>query len=406
MKSRPVYSCRPLRLGINKNVWAMGWTSLLNDASSELLYPVLPLFLTITLGAPASAVGAVEGAADAAAQVVGLAVGRRSDRMRRRMPFVWAGYTMSNIAKPLVAVAPAWGWVLGARVLDRAGKGVRTSPRDALLRDSSDAGQTGNVFGFHRFMDSLGAVIGPLLALALLEAGLSYRQVIAVAVVPALLTMLALRRIRDTPAPAATASDPPLRPGRLADLGRPFWLFTAAWTIFSLGNSADVFLLLRARDLGLTATAVVLAYALYNALYSGLSWPLGNLSDRIGKRRVLAGGLIVFAAVYAGFGLARTGALVWPLMAVYGVYIAATDGVGKALVSDLSPAAERATGQGAFKLATGGAAVVASLMAGVLWQAVSPGAVFALGAVTAVAGLLTLLAVRPSAQSPGSQPGL
>jgi MFS family permease len=351
-------------------------------------------------------VGAVEGAADAAAQVVGLAVGRRSDRMRRRMPFVWAGYTMSNIAKPLVAVAPAWGWVLGARVLDRAGKGVRTSPRDALLRDSADAGRTGNVFGFHRFMDSMGAVIGPLLALALLEAGLSYRQVIALAVVPALLTMLALRRIRDIPAAAVTGvAAAQVGPGRLADLGRPFWLFTAAWTVFSLGNSADVFLLLRARDLGLTAGAVVLAYALYNALYSGLSWPLGNLSDRIGKRRVLAGGLLVFAAVYAGFGLARSGALVWPLMAVYGVYIAATDGVGKALVSDLSPEAERATGQGAFKLATGGAAVVASLVAGVLWQEVSPGAVFALGAVAAVAGLLTLLAVRPSTQAPGSKPG-
>src|SRR5436190_7558478 len=179
----------------------MGWTSLLNDASSELLYPVLPLFLTVTLGAPAAAVGAVEGAAEATSQVVGLAVGRRSDQIRRRMPFVWVGYTLSNIAKPLVAVAPAWGWVLGARVLDRTGKGIRTAPRDALLRDSSEPGRTGSVFGFHRFMDSLGAVFGPLLALALLEAGLSLRQVIAVAVVPALLTMLALRRVRDMPRP-------------------------------------------------------------------------------------------------------------------------------------------------------------------------------------------------------------
>ena len=160
-----------MRFGITRNVWAMGWTSLLNDASSELLYPVLPLFLTITLGAPASAVGAVEGAADASAQIVGLFVGRRSDRIRRRMPFVWAGYTMSNIAKPLVAIAPAWGWVMGARVLDRAGKGVRTSPRDALLRDSSGGSGPGHVFGFHRFMDSTGAVIGPLIALALLELG-------------------------------------------------------------------------------------------------------------------------------------------------------------------------------------------------------------------------------------------
>jgi MFS family permease len=315
------------------------------------------------------------------------------------MPFVWAGYALSNIAKPLVAIAPAWGWVLGARVLDRTGKGIRTAPRDALLRDSSEPGQTGSVFGFHRFMDSLGAVVGPLLALALLAAGLSLRQVIAVAVVPALLTMLALFRVRDVPppepAPAAAAER-----GSVRALGRPFWVFTGAWTIFSLGNSADVFLLLRARDLGLGATAVVLAYALYNTLYSGLSWPLGTLSDRIGKRRVLGAGLLIFAAVYAGFGLATDDVLVWPLMAVYGVYIAATDGVGKALVSDLSPAHDRATGQGMFKLATGGASVVASLVAGVLWQVVAPEAVFALGAVAALLGFAALVAVRPARISP------
>ncbi len=386
---------RQVRFGINRNVWAMGWTSLLNDASSELLYPVLPLFLTVTLGAPVAAVGAVEGAADAAAQVVGLAVGRRSDRVRRRMPYVWTGYWMSNVAKPMVALAPAWGWVLGARVLDRAGKGVRTAPRDALLRDSSEPGQTGHVFGFHRFMDSMGAVIGPLLALALLEAGLSYRQVIAVAVVPALLTMLALRRVVDVVAMAGPPEHEEPH-ARMADLGRPFWSFTVAWTIFSLGNSADVFLLLRAHDLGLDATEVVLAYALYNVLYSGLSWPLGSLSDRIGKRRVLAVGLLVFAAVYAGFGLATAGAAVWPLMAIYGVYIAATDGVGKAFVSDLSPTALRATAQGAFRLATGCAAVVASLTAGILWQEVGPGAVFALGAGAALLGLAAMALTHPT----------
>ena len=387
------------RARIPRNVRAMGWTSLVNDAASELLYPVLPLYLVVTLHAPAAAVGLVEGAAAAASQIVGYVVGRRSDRIHRRLPFVWAGYTLSNIAKPLVALAPAWGWVMGARVVDRAGKGVRTAPRDALLRDSSDPSRTGFVFGFHRFMDSLGAVIGPLIALVLLEAGLSFRQVIAVAIVPAILSMFVLRRIRDIPArPHEPTAQPD--PHRLSDLGRPFWTFTIAWTVFSLGNSADVFLLLRAKDLGLGVTAVVLSYALYNTLYSGLSSPLGHLSDRVGKRRVLAVGLVVFAGVYAGFGLAGSGAAVWPLMAVYGVYIAATDGVSKALVSDLSPAALRATGQGAFTLATGAAAVTASLVAGVLWQTVGPGAVFALGAGAALLGLLTLAVTRPSPSLP------
>lgn len=378
------------RFGMPRNVWAMGWTSLLNDAASELLYPVLPLYLVVTLGAPAAAVGLVEGAAGAAAQVVGYVVGRRSDRIRRRLPFVWGGYTLSNVSKPLIALAPAWGWVLGARVLDRVGKGVRTAPRDALLRDSSSPERTGAVFGFHRFMDSAGATFGPLLALVLLAAGLSLRQVIAFSIVPALVTMVALRAVREAPARTAPAKAAAVDVEEAGRLPRAFWVFTAAWVVFSLGNSADVFLLLRARDLGLGATAVVLAYALYNTLYSGLSWPLGSMADRIGKRRILVGGLIAFAAVYAAFGLASTSALVWPLMVLYGCYMAATDGVAKALVADLAPDRLRATGQGTFRALTGGAEVAASIAAGVLWSAVAPGAVFALGAGAAVCGLLVL----------------
>jgi MFS family permease len=379
------------RFGMPRNVWAMGWTSLLNDAASELLYPVLPLYLVVTLGAPAAAVGLVEGAAGAAAQIVGYVVGRRSDRMRRRLPFVWGGYSLSNVSKPLIALAPAWGWVLGARVLDRVGKGVRTAPRDALLRDSSSPERTGAVFGFHRFMDSAGATFGPLLALVLLAAGLSLRQVIALSIVPALVTMVALRAVREAPARTAPAAAAEADVGEASRLPRAFWIFTGAWVVFSLGNSADVFLLLRARDLGLGATAVVLAYALYNTLYSGLSWPLGSLADRIGKRRILVGGLIAFAAVYAAFGLASTSALVWPLMILYGCYMAATDGVAKALVADLAPDRLRATGQGTFRALTGGAEVAASIAAGVLWSTVAPGAVFALGAGAAVCGLLVLV---------------
>jgi MFS family permease len=378
----------------------MGWASLANDASSELLYPVLPLFLVGTLGAPAAAVGAVEGAAEATSQVVGLFVGRRSDRIRRRMPFVWAGYILSGIAKPLVAIAPAWGWVLGARVIDRAGKGVRTAPRDALLRDSSDPSRSGAVFGFHRFMDSAGATFGPLIALALLAAGLTLRQVIAFAVVPAVLTLFVLRFVHEAPHQPETPAERSQPRGSMELLPRPFWRFTIAWTIFCAGNSADVFLLLRAHELGLNRTATVAAYALYNVVYAGLSYPLGHLSDRVGKRRVLACGMVVFAAVYAGFGLASSSAVVWPLMAVYGGYIAATDGVSKAYVSDLTPAPQRATGQGAFRMFTGIAAVAASLVAGVLWQEVSPGAVFALGAGAALLGLVALAVLRPPAPEP------
>jgi len=383
------------RARIPRNVRAMGWTSLVNDAASELLYPVLPLYLVVTLHAPAAAVGLVEGAAAAASQIVGYVVGRRSDRIHRRLPFVWAGYTLSNIAKPLVALAPAWGWVLGARVLDRTGKGIRTAPRDALLRDSSDPDRAGATFGYHRFMDSAGATVGPLLALALLTAGLSLREVIAVSIVPAVLTMFVLRAVHE----AAPRSEPTAAPPPTRNLPYAFWAFAGAWAIFSLGNSADVFLLLRSRELGLSATAVVLAYAVYNTLYSGLSWPLGHLSDRLGRRRLLASGLVVFALVYAGFGLATSTVAVWPLFALYGCFMAATDGVARALVADLSPAPLRTTAQGTFRLLTGGAEVIASIVAGVLWSSVAPGAVFALGAGAATAGLVVLL--LPALQTHG-----
>ena len=373
---RPVYSVPRMipprsqglaegRRKIPRNVRAMGWTSLVNDAASELLYPVLPLFLVITLHAPAAAVGLVEGAAGAASQIVGYVVGRRSDRIHRRLPFVWAGYTLSNIAKPLVALAPAWGWVLGARVLDRTGKGLRTAPRDALLRDSSDPDRAGATFGYHRFMDSAGATVGPLLALGLLAAGLSLRQVIAVSIVPAVLTMFALRAVREAAPREAprqrTAADP--RPAaRLLGAQRSLGRLLAR----ELGRRLPAPAGARPRPLGDRRRGRL------RALQHALLRPLVAARPPVRPHRPApaAGSRAWSSSPASTPGSAsrperrpcgrslRSTAATWR----------ATDGVARALVADLSPAALRATAQGTFRLLTGGSEVIASIVAGVLWS--------------------------------------
>jgi MFS family permease len=241
-------------------------------------------------------------------------------------------------------------------------------------------------------MDTAGAVVGPLIAVGLLAGGWSLRSVLWVAVLPGFLTLLVLTRVREAPRRERTALT--LDSGALRRLPRPFWLVLGVWTLFSLGNSSDVFLILRAHDLGLSATLVILAYALYNLVYSALSWPLGALSDHVARTSVLAAGLAVFALVYLGFALAPGSWAVWPLFAVYGVYIAATEGVAKAWVADYVPAGAAGTAYGLFAAASGGALLVASVVAGLLWSQVSPEAPFLLGATTALCALL-LIVSRP-----------
>ncbi|MDQ2910212.1 MAG: MFS transporter, partial [Actinomycetota bacterium] len=335
---------RRARRALPRNVRALSWVSFANDAASELAYPIVPLFLTVTLGAPVAAVGLIEGLAE------GIAVGLRgvsgwlSDRWgERRLPWIVGGYSSSGGARVLMAAAPAWGWVLGARVIDRLGKGARTAPRDALIRDSTPPGLLGASFGFHRAMDTAGAVVGPLIAVALLAAGFSFRGVLWFAVLPGFLTLFLLRAVREAPRTAESASRVDAGP-----LPRGFWLVLTVWVVFSLGNSSDVFLLLRARELGLGTTLVVLAYALYNLVYSGLSWPLGALSDRRRRESVIALGLLVFALVYLGFALAPGSWAVWPLFALYGAYVAATEGVAKAWVADQVPGRAAGAAYGLF----------------------------------------------------------
>lgn len=397
---------RRARRTLPQNVRALGWVSLANDAASELAYPVVPLFLTVTLGAPVVVVGLIEGIAE------GIAVGLRgisgwlSDRFgERRLPWIVGGYASSAGARALLAGAPAWGWVLGARAIDRLGKGARTAPRDALIRDSTPPALLGASFGYHRAMDTAGAVMGPLAAVGLLAVGLSFRDVLWVAVAPGFVALLLLRAVRE--APRKTEAQPKIDPGPLPTA---FWLVLAVWVVFSLGNSSDVFLLLRSKELGLGTTLVVLAYALYNLVYAGLSWPLGALSDRRRREGVLAVGLVVFGLVYLGFAVAPGGWAVWPLFALYGAYVAATDGVAKAWVADQVPGRAAGTAYGIFAGATGGALLFASILAGLLWSHVSPAAPFVLGALSAGIALLLLLvsatrrAARPIARDAPQPP--
>jgi MFS family permease len=385
---------RRSRRGLPTNVRVLGWVSFANDLASELAYPIIPLFLTVTLRAPVEVLGLIEGIAEGVAVGLRGLAGWLSDRFgERRRPWIFGGYGATAAARPLLAAAPAWPVVLAARVVDRLGKAGRTAPRDALIRDSTPPPLLGASFGYHRAMDTAGAVLGPLVAVGLLGAGLSLRAVLWAAVVPGLLALVLLRGVRE--ASRATAGER-LEPGEVERLPRAFWYVLATWVVFSLGNSSDVFLLLRARDLGLAATSVVLAYALYNVFYAGLSWPLGALSDRVPRARVLAGGLGVFALVYLGFGFAPGSWAVWPLFAVYGAYIAATEGVAKAWVADHVGDRAAGTAFGVFAAATGGALLAASVSAGVLWSHVGHTAPFVLGAATAALALpLVLLARAP-----------
>ena len=389
-----------------ENVRALGWISFANDLASELVYPVVPLFLTVTLGAPVAVVGLIEGTAEGVAVGLRGVAGRLSDRRGSgRKPWIVAGYGATAISRPLLAVSWAWGAVLAARLVDRTGKAARTAPRDALIRDSTPPGLLGSSFGYHRAMDTAGAVLGPLAAVGFLAAGASLRTILLVAIVPGLATLLFLPRIHE--ATRATASPAVDATGTAERLPRSFWLALTVWVVFSLGNSSDVFLLLRAHDLGLGATLAVLAYALYNLVYSGLAWPLGALSDRVPRPAVLAAGLLVFAMVYVGFALAGTGALVWPLFAVYGAYIAATEGVAKAWVGDRAPAGLGGTAYGIFAAASGAALLAASLAAGLLWSHVSPRAPFFLGAGSAIAALVLLGAFElRRAARPRTEPGM
>jgi MFS family permease len=379
--------------GVSRNVFVFGVVSFFADVASEMLYPLIPIFLTTTLGAPVAVLGAIEGVAEGTASSLKVVSGWYADRVHRRKPLVAAGYALSALGKLILAVAFVWPQVLLARFVDRFGKGVRTSPRDALIADSTDPTRFGRAYGFHRATDTAGAVVGPLLGLGLLALfGEDHlRPIFALAVVPGLASVVLIALVRERArAPARPATQVRVD---LSGAGVTFWLFLGISAIFALGNSSDAFLILRAKDLGLSLTAVILAYVLYNVVYSLLAMPSGIASDRLGRRMVMVGGFLVYGLVYLGFAAVGSGAAVWPLFAVYGVYIALTEGVARAFVADLAPVDRRATFLGVYHTSIGLMAVASSVLAGILWQAVAPGAPFLLGASTAFLSAALLLAL-------------
>jgi MFS family permease len=388
----------PVR-GISRNVFLIGLVSFCNELATSLLYPVVPIFLATTLGAPYAAIGLVEGTADALSAGLKGASGWVGDRFGGKKQMITLGYLLSALAKPLLGVATGWPMVLGARVVDRLGKGLRSAPRDALIADSASAATRGRAFGFHSAADTAGGVVGPLFALGLIawlgEGNL--RPIFVLALLPGLGAAALMALTRDS------ARAEPKRGGAAGRIvwTRPLAGFLAISVLFGLVNSSDAFLILRAKNLGLSTVLVIAAYIVYNVVYTLLATPAGDWSDRVGRKPAFVLGLLIFAGVYAGFALAGGSEWVWPLFAVYGAYIALTDGVGKALLTDLAPKESRGTVLGLYQFGLGLSALVASVLAGWLWDAVGAPAPFWLGAGGALVAAVLLLALplRPDAQA-------
>ena len=379
--------------GLSTNTFLLAFASLFADISTEMLYPVLPVFLTQTLGASPSVVGLIEGIAVAMQNIVQGFSGWLSDKLKRRKPIALAGYVLAAVAKPLIGFATVWPAVLAARALDRLGAGTRSAPRDALVAASADEAHRGKAFGLEGFGDNLGACLGPLIAIGLLALPfVSMRTIFFLALVPGLLAALMTLLVKERPAesPAKAKLDLNVRrfpPG--------YWRYLAAIALFGVGNSSNAFLILRTKDLGASLTLTILIYALFNLVAALASYPAGFLSDRIGRKGVLLVSFLVFLVVYAGFGLTENVALIGGLFALYGVSMGIFRAVGKALAADFVPADVRASGIGWYSTTVGLSGLVASIVGGQLWTWVGPPATFLYGAACAVVGSVALVLMVP-----------
>jgi MFS family permease len=410
---------------LDRNVFFAGVASFFMDISSEMVYSLVPIFLSSVLGVNNSLIGLIEGVAETTASLVKMFSGWLSDRLGRRKPLMLLGYSISTLSRPLLALATGWGMVLGSRFIDRFGKGIRTAPRDAIVADSCEKRELGRSFGFHRAMDQFGAVIGPAIAFLVLTLNPGgYRMVFWISLIPGVICVLVIalfirdrRRKADAPqcdgagqAAGATtvigeSDDGSSRPGlagRLRHVGRlpgPLLAYLLVTGVFALGNSSDAFLILRAKDLQVAAVMIPVLYLMFNLIYSSLSIPAGLLADRIGRRKVALIGFAIFAVAYAWMAMAESQAAAWGVFAVYGVYMAIADGNGRALLAEFSTGERRGTAFGVYHMVIGLAALPASVTAGLLYDHVSASAPFWVGAAAAVFAGILMLALVPEPRS-------
>jgi MFS family permease len=382
-------------LGLSKNVWSLGWVSLFNDISSEMIYPLLPLFLTQVLGAGVIFVGLIEGIAESVSSFLKLFSGWFSDRFQRRKRLILFGYSLASITRPFMGVATSASHVLFLRFFDRIGKGVRSSPRDALLSQSCNGDERGKAFGFQRAMDHAGAMAGPLIAALLLSTlALDFRTVFILAIVPSFFCIWILFR-GVTDIVGERAATRPVIHLHWNAWNKKFKYFLLIVTLFTLGNSSDAFLLLRARDLGIDIVSIPILWFFFHLSKTIFSIPGGSLSDRIGRRGVMIVAWTIYGLVYLGFAFASKPYHVWLLFFVYGLFFGLSEGTERAWVADLVEESKRGTAYGAYHFFIGMAALPASLLMGLIWKGIGVKWAFSFGAVLAlVAALLAVLLMR------------